>query len=544
MPWASRVMGDLSGTRVSPMSRIVVDANGKRYRMQDPAPLTPAPDDIQLATESKPWRNYWRMLGTVILAFIVIWFGLTMLVAGGIYGEFILTIIGAFCSIAPLPFLIILHRPKMVHVRLAVPDSGGKTHHPLPEGGSLQTPEPTAFQRFLTPDDSVLDLPPLRQVWGAFLVTVILGVLLSVPLLMSLLSENEDYVVGVFALSFIPVMLLAIAAFSIPVFAWWATSSKILGLPTRRRDAEAWLIAGMASALPALLVNSFVFPALLPAGMSQDTVYALGATISAPIGEEIFKMLGVCMFLPMIRNAKKGFQVGFTVGLGFALIENLTYILGSGLSGAITLTITTVVRGIGSIPAHGLWTGITGFAIGSLAQTQDADKRASWIFRTLSIKTVDIAENLGFDVDGDGDHSGYDDERHTLQEMLAMDDDDRAAWKLIDPVTGMPIETENSQQLEEVGEYMVTAAHAAELRAEDGLRLLPPNVVWACLLISIAGHAFWNGTSVGMEYLAGALSLGMGGTLVLSLIWTAILISVLLFLARGVFKGVRSLPSS
>ncbi len=544
MSWASRVMGDLSGTRVSPMSRIVVDANGKRYRMQDPAPLTPAPEGIRLATESKPWRNYWRMLGTVILAFVVIWFGVSIVVAGAIYNDFILSGLGAFCSIAPLPFLIMLHRPKMVHVRLAVPDPSGNTHHPLPEGGSLMTPQPSSFQRFLTPDDSVLDMPPLRQVWGAFLVTVILGVILSVPLLMSLLSENEDSFILVYILSFVPVMLLCIAAFSIPVFAWWATSSKVLGLPTRRRDAEAWLIAGMASALPALLVNSFVFPALLPGGLSSESVWALTATISAPVGEEIFKMFAVCMFLPMIRNAKKGFQVGFTVGLGFALIENLSYIMGSGIYGAITLTMTTVVRGIGSIPAHALWTGITGFAIGSLAQSQDADKRASWIFRTLSIKTVDFAENLGFDVDGDGDHSGYDAERHTLQEMLSMEDDDRAAWSLIDPETGMPIEHEGSKQLEEVGEYLVTASHAAEFRAEDGLLLLPPTAVWACLLISIAGHAFWNGTSVAIEFIARSFSLGIGGTLALSLIWTAILIIVLLFLARGVLKGVRSLPSS
>ncbi len=526
------------------MSRIILGADGKRYRLQDPSPLTPAPDGIQLATESKPWRNYWRMLGTVILAFIVIWYGISFLVAGSIYNELILSALGAFCSIAPLPFLFLLHRPKMVHVRLAVPDSNGKTHHPLPEGGSLKTPQTTSFQRFLTPDDSVLDLPPLRQVWGAFLATVILGALLSVPMLLSIFAENEDYLVGVYVLSFIPVMVLCIAAFSIPVFAWWATSSKILGLPTRRRDAEAWLIAGMASALPALIVNSFVFPALLPGGLSSDGVMALSATISAPIGEEIFKMLAVCMFLPMIRDARKGFQVGFTVGLGFALIENLSYIMGSGLYGAISLTLTTVVRGIGSIPAHGLWTGITGFAVGTLAQNQDADKRMSWLFRMLSIKTVDFAENLGFDVDGDGDHSGYDDERHTLQEMLAMEDEVRASWKLIDSNTGMPVDPVGDGQKEEVGEYLVTATQAAELRAEDGLRIIPPSTLWACLLISIAGHAFWNGTSVGVGYLASALGLGMGGALILSLIWMAILIAILLFLARGILKGVRSLPSS
>jgi len=481
------------------------------------------------------------MLSTVILAFLIIWFGVTFLVAGGIYDVLILTVLGAFCSIAPLPFLFILHRPKLVHVRLATPSPDGRKHHPLTEGGSLKTPVPTIFQRFVISDDSVLDLPPLKQVWGAFALTVILGMVFAVPLLASILSGDEDIIAGVYILSFVPVMILGIAAFSIPVFAWWATSSKILGLPTRRRDAEAWLIAGMASALPALIVNSFVFPVFLPGGISYDSAMALTAVISAPVGEEIFKMLAVCMFLPMIRNARQGFQVGFTVGLGFALIENLTYIMGSGVYGAIQLTLTTIVRGIGSIPAHALWTGVTGFAVGTLAQTKDADKRMSWLYRTLSIKTVDFAESLGIDVDGDGDHSGYDDLRFTLQEVLAMEDDDRAAWKILDSDTGLPVDSAGVESIEE-SEYLVTAAQAEEYRTEDGLRILPPSHLGSALLLSISGHALWNGTSVGMEYLSRWVGLGMGGSLVLSLVWTAILITILLFLARGVLKGVRTLP--
>ena len=127
------------------MTRIIVDASGKRYLLQDPAPLSVAPPNIQLATKSKPWNNYWRMLGTVILAFILIWFGLTVIIAGLIYNESILTAFGAVCSLIPLPVLIWLHKPKLVHVRLAIPHAEGKTHHPLTEGGSLKTVEKTKF---------------------------------------------------------------------------------------------------------------------------------------------------------------------------------------------------------------------------------------------------------------------------------------------------------------------------------------------------------------------------------------------------------------
>ena len=522
------------------MTRIIVDASGKRYLLEDPAPLSVAPSNLRLATKSKPWNNYWRMLGTVILAFILIWFGLTVIIAGLIYNESILTALGAVCSLLPLPVLIWLHKPKLVHVRLAIPHADGKTHHPLTEGGSLKTPEKTKFQRFIIPDDSVLDLPPLRQVWGIFIVIIVVGSALSIPLILSLLSGDEDIFSIVFIVSFLPVMLLSIAAFSIPVFAWWATSSKIIGLQTRRRDAEAWMIAGMASALPALIINSFIFPSLLPGGLSENTEFALTATISAPIGEEIFKFLAICLFLPSIRNARKGFQIGFTVGLGFALIENLTYIIGSGMGGAITLTLTTLMRGIGSIPGHGLWTGISGFGLGYFAQTTEANKRMKWILNRLSIKSVDLVENFGIDVDGDGDYSGYDNFRPTFEEIMG-ENENHNVWGLIDSKTGETIDT-MGLQTSEISHALVTSTQASEYRKNEGFRILPPSNVFSCLILAILGHAFWNGTSVGVDLVGRSLGLGSDGVIVLSLAWVAVLITGLLIIGRAVFKGIRSLP--
>ena len=513
------------------MSRIITDETGKRYLLEDPVPLTQAPGNIQLATKCKPWKNYWRMLGTVILAFILILFGLTSVIEGLIEGNLVVTGLGAICSFMPLPFLFMLHRPKLVHVRMATPDSSGKNHHPLPEGGSLKTPQRTIFQRFVIPDDSVIDMPPLGQVWGAFVGTLVIGVMFSIPLILSFASGDEDFFFTIYFLSFIPVLLLSIAAFSIPVFAWWATSSKIIGLPTRRRDAESWMIAGMASAFPAVIVNSFIFPEILPSGISESTAMDLGAVISAPIGEEIFKFLAVCLFLHSIRNARKGFQVGFTVGLGFALIENLIYILQSTIFGAVGLTLTTLVRGIGSIPLHGLLTGISGFGIGYFSQSTDADKRMKWLINRFSIKSVDFAENLGFDIDGDGDYSGFDEFRPTFEEIMAKDEVE-SNWKLIDAKTGNPIDAEGVEAIE-VSNALVTSWDAANLRKEDGFRILPPKNILACLGIAIGGHAFWNGTSVAMS-----------DSIIISLGSTTILIMVLLILSRGIFKGVRSLPAT
>jgi RsiW-degrading membrane proteinase PrsW (M82 family) len=515
-----------------------MDAQGRKFAMEAPVPLTPAPERIRLATESKPWKNYWRMLGTVILAFILIDFGISTLIFSLLSGEFLLTALGTFCSLAPLPLLIILHRPKMVHVRLATPDPKGKKYHPLPEGGSLYTPQPTVFQRFITTDDSVLDLPPHRQVWAIFIVVVIIGAVLSVPLLF------EETLVAGYVIYLFAVIPLFILGFSIPVFAWWATSSKWLGLPTRRRDAEAWLIAGMASALPALIINSWIFPALLPSFLSENAQLFLSYTVSAPVGEEFFKMLAVCLFLPNIRNARQGFQIGFTVGLGFALIENLTYIMGSSFGGAISLTLTTLVRGIGSIPGHAVWTGVTGFGIGCLANSTDVDKRMRWMLRGLSIRTVDFVENLGIDVDGDGDHSGFDHFRKPLDEVLEEESNSPNSWLLIDPDTGQAVSPDGIEDEGESGTPLVTSVQAEQYRKESGFQILPPSNALFCLILAMLGHAFWNGSSFLVSLLGENIGLSLGVDILLNLSWTAVLITTVLFLATIIMKGVRTLPAS
>ena len=91
------------------------------------------------------------------------------------------------------------------------------------------------------------------------------------------------------SLSLFPVIIVG---FSIPVMAWWSHSTKRIGLPTRRRDAENWLMAGILSAIPALFINSIFFPELVLLIMPEISIEGLnnlGAVISAPVGEEICK---------------------------------------------------------------------------------------------------------------------------------------------------------------------------------------------------------------------------------------------------------------
>ena len=136
----------------------------------------------------------------------------------------------------------------------------------------------------------------------------------------------------------------------------------------------------MITTLPAIAINSFLSP-VLHNGVGLETTdvsnlgFGLILMLSAPIGEELCKAAAVLALSRFIDGPRRGFQVGFTVGLGFALLENSMYILGAFMSGeetAITFALTSVLRAISSIPGHGVWTGISGFAIGSYLHQKKA----------------------------------------------------------------------------------------------------------------------------------------------------------------------------
>ena len=214
--------------------------------------------------------------------------------------------------------------------------------------------------------------------------------------------------------------------------------------------------------------------------------------------------------------------------------------MNSTIFGAIGLTITTLVRGIGSIPGHALWTGVTGFGIGCLAEKTDIDKRMLWILRRLSVVTVDFAENIGFDVDGDGDKSGYDDKRESLDEVLASEDKEYFPWKLINQNTGDIIDPYFDT---EVDDKVSSSQNKYDMIEESGIRILPPSSALICLCLAIFGHAFWNGSSYLIIDVAELIGFGSTGAGIVNFGWLIFLICSVLFLVAVILKGVRSLPS-
>ena len=137
--------------------RVYIDEIGRMYRIKAPVPLSEPPENLRIARNSKPWSTYLRMLGTVIPAFFLMYV-LLFLVIGLISFEPGIVLISGLCS-APLVFFILsLHKPRLVHVQLAVPDEMGSEAHAISTAVSLFTPMKTNFSRFLVKDLSLIHI--------------------------------------------------------------------------------------------------------------------------------------------------------------------------------------------------------------------------------------------------------------------------------------------------------------------------------------------------------------------------------------------------
>ena len=68
-----------------------------------------------------------------------------------------------------------------------------------------------------------------------------------------------------------------------------------------------------------------------------------------------------------------------------------------------------------------------------------------------------------------------------------------------------------------------------------------PKSVSAAVALSIAGHAFWNGSSFLSYYLPDAYGMGASATGANPVLMDSLLVSSVLVIARGLIKGVNSL---
>lgn len=127
----------------------------------------------------------------------------------------------------------------------------------------------------------------------------------------------------------------------------------------------------------------------------------------------------------------------------------------------------------------------------------------------------------------------------------ASTDADPAKWQLIDPVTGEQI-GETDGDIADSGTPVEAAGLLYDWKSESRephASALPTTVIGG-LMIAIAGHSFWNATSMLVPMGATALGASEIASLLVSLGWTVSLIAGLLMLGSWILREVRLLPDT
>jgi hypothetical protein len=202
------------------------------------------------------------------------------------------------------------------------------------------------------------------------------------------------------------------------------------------------------------------------------------------------------------------------------------------------LSFTILVRGIGSIPGHAVWTGISGIAIGWAATDKELKAKLSWKARSVAISAIDMAEGIGIDTDGDGDLSGFDGPRPTMDEAVShasKEIEESKPWQILgqEEFGGNPTESEL------VADDFSLTYEKRTHQNHSGFHT--PRGIAPALALSIAGHSFWNGSSFLSLSAAESLGLGEAGSTLAVFSWIFFLICSVLLVARGVIRGVNSL---
>ncbi len=119
----------------------------------------------------------------------------------------------------------------------------------------------------------------------------------------------------------------------------------------------------------AYIINTAFFRAL-----DADHDY-LVSTLTAPVIEEILKasILFVFIWNPKFRYVVDGAIYGFAVGIGFAAMENLSYVYSDVSGGAISLAISRVLS---TALMHAVASAIVGLSLGSLRRVHSQARRA------------------------------------------------------------------------------------------------------------------------------------------------------------------------
>ena len=127
-----------------------------------------------------------------------------------------------------------------------------------------------------------------------------------------------------------------------------------------RRLLIKLLLMGMVSAVAAILIELVLEPmiAWLPSGIAVPAEAFIGVAVPEE-GVKLAAMVLVVRYRKEFDEVLDGALYGVTAAMGFALLENILYVIGSDDAMA-----TALLRGFTAIPLHALAGGFIGLAIG------------------------------------------------------------------------------------------------------------------------------------------------------------------------------------
>jgi RsiW-degrading membrane proteinase PrsW (M82 family) len=149
--------------------------------------------------------------------------------------------------------------------------------------------------------------------------------------------------------------------------------------PEPRRTVSKAFLWGIFATIPALIIE-LLFSSNVPTGLSPLMSAAVKAFIIAALVEEACKMAVINKFiypLPEFDEVNDGIIYTMAAGLGFAFMENILYSMNSANPWGLL-----IMRGVTSVPLHGLASGLMGYYIGKSKFDQ---KDSRWLGLFLAI---------------------------------------------------------------------------------------------------------------------------------------------------------------
>ncbi len=141
------------------------------------------------------------------------------------------------------------------------------------------------------------------------------------------------------------------------------------------------LFFGGLTVIPILFVEHFLDS--FSTGMSQMVYAAYTSFVVASLTEEFFKFLVFLIFIWRHKDFNEKFDgiiYAVYISLGFALVENVFYVLGNGAG-------TGFLRALTAVPAHALFGVAMGFYLGK-AKFANADQQTKYILFAIFIPII------------------------------------------------------------------------------------------------------------------------------------------------------------